>query len=152
MQMKYINIIERLIQNGSYVRNDIGMGRVQYVKLITIEGKLFMIIVSEEFGHPIVAKVENIIVVNEEIVIFYDGEYEDIIKEEERDKYKDVIPDKEWNSIFGADNGRELEKNNFVSQDEGFYAEMHDTIEDYMEEGYDEKLSLEVCKYFGILL
>lgn len=148
--MNYINTIEGMTRNGKYVRNDIGMGRVQYARLFAVEKELFIIIISNELEGPILTRVEKIIIVNGEIIVFYDGEYGVVIEKEERDEYKNIIADKEWEAVFSDDTGKALEAIGAVSTDEGFYAEMHDTIEDYIDEGYEEEISEDICKHFNL--
>lgn len=149
--MNYINVIEGMIKDRKYVRNDIGMGRVQYARLFTMENELFIIIISNELEGPFVTRVEKIIIVNGEIIVFYDGEYGDILNKEEKNELKHIINNEEWDAIFSDDTGKALEKIGIILTDEGFYAEMHDTIEDYLDEGYEEEVSEEICKHFSLV-
>lgn len=149
--MDYINIIEGIIKSRRYVRNDIGMGRVQYARLFSLKNELFIIIISNELEGPLITRVERIIIINGEIIVFYDGEYGNIIEKEEKDELKHIIDNEEWNAIFSDDIEKTLEETDLVSTAEGFYAEMHDTIEDYMDEGFEEEISDEICKHFRLV-
>lgn len=148
--MDYIKILDNMISSGKYVRNDIGMGRVQYSKLVMEEEELWILIISAELESPIYTRVENILVVNEEIIVFYDGEYGEILNKQNYENLKDAVTKEEWQMLFEHDAGEKLEGADIVIKDEGYYTEVHDTIDTYIEEGYDEKASLKVQKHFAL--
>lgn len=153
--MNYIKKLEGLIEEGKYIRNDIGMGRVQHVKPIMMNERLMIIMVSPELEGPIAARIEEIIVLNDEIIVFYDGEFENALSQDEYEDYKENISSDEWNIIFNTDAGEKLEDADLTSRNEGFYAEMHDTIEDYINEDYinedyDKTQSEAISRHFDL--
>ncbi|AJA47535.1 hypothetical protein CPAST_c14560 [Clostridium pasteurianum DSM 525 = ATCC 6013] len=142
--------IEKLIYEGKWVKNDIGMGRIQCVKLVKDSKELLVIIVSNTLNTPVSCRVEKIIIVNGEIIVFYDGEYMQRVEKEEKDIYKGILNEREWNIIFKDDPVKKLYENNMISNEKGFYIEMHETLEKYMENGYDTEASKFICKKYNI--
>lgn len=142
--------LKNIIKSGKWVRNDIGMGRVQYCKIINMNEELILIIASDSMEIPLFSRVENILVVNDEIIVFYDGEYAETIQKDEYEDFRDYINKKEWDIIFAEDAGGNLEEAGLVSSKSGFYAEVHETISAYMDDGYDEEATEELCEQFNI--
>ncbi|WP_125154706.1 hypothetical protein [Clostridium rectalis] len=107
-----MNYSERLIGliNKKWVRNDMGLGKVQFLKLISVKEKLFILIISNNIKKPIYSKVEDIIISNNQIVVFYDGEYCEDLKYEEYEKFHNVFSKKEWDTVFKEDVTYKLEE------------------------------------------
>lgn len=148
--MDWIKYLDNILKNKKWVRNDIGMGRVQFVKLMEIEEDLMLIIASDNLEAPFYTRVENLLIVNNELILFYDGEYGEMLNKNEYDDYKEYISKEEWNSIFERELSLKLEELNFSSKEEGFYAELHETIEEYMEDQYDEEASEKLREHYGL--
>lgn len=136
--------IDDLIRQGKWIKNDIGMSRVQCFKLLKDEEKLMMIIISEELKIPIFTRVEKIMVVDNEIVLFYDGQYYERVEKDEYNRYKTYLSSEEWNIILEHNAIEKLGEKNMISEDKGFYAELHETIESYIERDYDKESTKEL--------
>lgn len=148
--MNLDNKIEKIINNNKWIKNDIGMGRVQCVKLVKDSKELLVIIVSNTLSTPISCRIEKIIIAHEEIVVFYDGEYIQRVEKDEYNRYRNFLNENEWNVIFRNDPVKQLYENHMISEEKGFYAEMHETLEKYMESGYDAEASEFLCKKYNL--
>lgn len=144
------NKIDEFINIGKWIKNDIGMGRVQCSKIVKDEKELAILIVSDTLDTPIAVSVEKILVVSNEIIIFYDGQYVQKVEKSEYERYKQFLSAEEWNIIFKDDVTKELIKNKMISEEQGFYVAVHETLEKYMKNGYDEKLSNDICHKYNI--
>lgn len=144
------NKIEHIINNNKWIKNDIGMGRVQCVKLVKDSKELLVIIVSNTLSTPISCRVEKIIISNGEIIVFYDGQYIQRVEKGEYNRYRNFLNENEWNVIFRHDPIKQLYENRMIGEEEKFYAEMHETLERYMERGYDTEASEFLCKKYNL--
>lgn len=142
--------IDELISNGKWIKNDIGMGRVQCSKMVKDAKELLILIVSDTLDTPICSMVEKILVVSNEIIIFYDGQYVQKVEKSEYERYKQFLDHEEWKIIFNKGVIKELIKNKMISEDQGFYVEMHETLEQYMKNGYDKKSSDTICNKYHL--
>ena len=142
--------IDEFISNGKWIKNDIGMGRVQCCKIVRDEKELLILIVSDTLDTPISVSVEKILVVSNEIILFYDGQYIQRVEKSEYKRYKHFLSEEEWRVIFEKNIVKELIKNKMISEDKGFYVEMHETLERYMKNGYDEKLTDIICHKYNL--
>ncbi|MDP4143744.1 MAG: hypothetical protein Q8936_04580 [Bacillota bacterium] len=134
--------LQDIISRKKWVKNDIGKSRVQCVKLINDNNILMIIIVSDTLDHPVIARVEKVLIIDKQLVLFYDGEYCENIDKDEYARYADFLTNEEWKIIFGGDDViNMLRLNKMISEEEGFYAELHQTIEQFMERGYDKESS-----------
>lgn len=142
--MSSTEIIDNIIKGGKWVKNDIGMGRVQCSKLVRDKEKMMIILISDKIEFPICSQVEKMVVVNGEIIMFYDGQYYERVEEEEYDRYKDYLSRDEWSIIHGSEPIKKLEEKNMISDTDGFYAEIHETVNKYIEREYDKKATDEL--------
>ncbi|AGK98231.1 hypothetical protein [Clostridium pasteurianum] len=148
--MKLENKIEEIINNGKWIKNDIGMGRVQCIKPVKDSKEMLVIIVSDTLSTPISCRVEKIIIANGEIIVFYDGEYIQRVEKDEYDRYRNFLNENEWDAIFRHDPVKHLYENHMISEEKGLYAEMHETLEKYMQSGYDTEASEFLCKKYNL--
>lgn len=148
--MNYCTAIKSLIENKKWVRNDMGVAKVQFLKLILVKEKLMLLIISNNIPEPLYAKVENIMVINEQITVFYDGEYCITLKEEEYESFKENVRKDEWNVLFHGDVTKDLDELGLVEKEKGFFAELHANTEQFMKANIDRKASEEICKEYGL--
>lgn len=142
--------VEEVINSHKWFKNDIGMGRVQCIKLVKDAKELLVLIASSTLSTPISCRVEKILIVHGEIIVFYDGQYLQRIEKDEYHRYKNFLNEREWNVIFKEDPVKELFENDMVSKEKGFYAEMHETLEKYMKSEYDIEASELLCKKYNL--
>lgn len=147
--MDNIKRLEDIINRKKWIRNDIGMGKIQCSKLINIKDELLLIISSDVNEKPVWARVEKILVANGEIILFYDGEYCEELDQEEYVEYSSFIEENEWRTLFEEGNVSKLVKSNMVSSDDGFYVEAHENIKNY-EDQFDEEESTKLNEHFNI--
>lgn len=141
--------IEEIIKSGKWIKNDIGMARIQCSKLIKDNEELGLFISSDVYNEPVYARVERIVVANNEVIIFYDNEYESVLEEKEYEDYSDLFSIDEWNALFGGETVEKLKEMNLISEKEGFYVETHESIESYINH-YDEIISEDICEHFNL--
>ena len=144
------NKIDEIINQGKWVKNDIGMGRAQCSKVVKDEKELLLIIVSDTLDTPISVKVEKILVVSNEIILFYDGQYVQKVEKSEYERYKQLLKVEEWNVIFSKDVIKKLIKNKMISKEQGFYIEIHEKLEKYIKNGYEEDLTNSICDKYNL--
>lgn len=142
--------IKNLINSKKWVRNDMGLGKVQFLKLILVKEKLMLLLISNEIKGPLYAKVENIGVINEQITIFYDGEYCELLKEKEYESFKENVTEEEWRVLFHSDVTKDLYELGLVEEEKGFTAQIHENIDTFMETNVDIKASDDICKQYGL--
>lgn len=148
--MEAVNKIEEIIRKGKWVKNDIGMSRLQCSKIVKDEKELLILIVSNVLDTPIATRVEKIMVVSDELILFYDGQYAERIEKDEFERYKNFLSEEEWNIILGRDAVSKLISNDMVNEEEGFYVEMHETIEKYIKNGYDKNSSDMISRKYNL--
>ncbi|MEW9094073.1 MAG: hypothetical protein AB2417_03230 [Clostridiaceae bacterium] len=148
--MNYCVAIDNLIQNKKWVRNDIGMAKVQFIKLISEKEKLKILITSNTLKGPIYSDVENIIAMNEQVTIFYDGEHCEVLREEEYEDFKGNIRKDEWDVLFHGDVTKDLYELGLVEKEKGFIAQAHKDIEHSILANVNVEASEEICKEFGL--
>jgi hypothetical protein len=139
--MDITNKVDKIIENKKWIKNYIGMGKFQCAKVVKDEKELLILIVSDKSDTPISTRVEKILAVSDEVILFYDGQYAQKIEKDEFHRYRNFLSEEEWNIILRKDAVEKLVSNNMVSEEEGFYIELHETIETYMNNGYDKQLS-----------
>jgi len=148
--MNYAKNVENIIKSKKWIKNDIGAQRVQYSKLFEIDEELALFIVSNTLEGTLYSRVENLLIVNDELNLFYNSEFSDILDREEYEDYSDHLSKGEWESIFDNDPGEKLEENGMVSKKEKYYLQSHENIEAIMENGYDEETTETLREYFNL--
>lgn len=136
--------IESIIKEGKWIQNDIGGTRIQCFKLLKDENKLMIIIVSDKLQCPISSTIEKIMVVDEGIVLFYDGQYYERAEKNEYNLYKKYLAENEWNIVINKDPVKNLIKSNLVSNRSGIFADIHETVEEYMNKKYNKEATDEI--------
>jgi len=146
------DLINNIIESNKWVKNDIAMGRVQCSKLIRTnsEPELMVVITSNLLKKPILSNIEQILVVKDELILFYDGQFSTELDIKEYDKYKENFSKEEWEILFEQDSSDNLLKNGYILKGEGYYLEIHETMEKFMRRGVDKKESDEVEKEFNL--
>lgn len=137
-------IIESVVKEGKWIQNDIGGTRIQCFKVAKDENKLMVIIVSDKLQCPISSMVEKIMVMDKGVVLFYDGQYYERVEENEYNLYKRYLTQDEWNIVINKDPVENLIKKNLVSDRSGIFADIHETVEDYMNRKYDKEATDEL--------
>lgn len=148
--MDYCKAIKGLIDSKKWVRNDMGVAKAQFLKLILVKEKLMLLIISNNISEPLYAKVENVMIINEQITVFYDGEYCITLKEEEYESFKENVTKEEWNVLFHGDVTKDLDELGLLEKEKGFFAELHNNTEQFMKANVDRKASEEICSEYGI--
>ncbi|MDT8719089.1 hypothetical protein IAI10_20785 [Clostridium sp. 19966] len=148
--MNNIERLKKIIKDKKWIQNDIGMGRIQCAKLCRINDDLVLIISSNISNTPTWARVEKMLYVNEEIVVFYDGEYCEKIPYDDYDEYSEYLDREEWNFIFDEDAANNLKDNDLVSKEDGFYIDIHQNIECYNGQ-YDEEESDKLNEAYNLI-
>lgn len=143
-------LIEKIIDEGKWVKNDIGMWKIQCAKLVRDKGDLLLILVSDKAGLPVSCRVESALIVHEELILFYDKEYSEKVEKNEQHRYKELLTEKEWNIVFEEKVTEKLIKNNMVSEKLGFYAEPHETMKQYLQNDYDLEVSNKICERYNL--
>lgn len=141
--------IKKIIDEKKWIKNDIGMGRIQCSKAILVNGELLLIICSEVNHKPVWARVEKILVSNDEIILFYDGEYCEELELDEFEEYKNYIGRDEWSILFEDENTKRLEELDLISGSDGFYVDVHENIDNYEGE-FDEEESEKINSDFDL--
>lgn len=146
------DLINEIIKRNKWVKNDIAMGRVICSKLIKTnsEPELMAIITSDQLKKPLAAYIEQILVVKDELVLFYDGQYPTEIEKEEYENYKNYFTKDEWEIVFKDNPTLNLLSGGYISKEEGYYLEIHETMEKFMRRGVNEKESEEIKKEFNL--
>lgn len=148
--MNWDNKIEDIITNDKWIKNDTGLWKVQCSKLFKDEDRLKLLLVTDELDGPACAKVEKIVVTNNnDLILFYDDRFDSILKEDEYDKFSKVVNKKEWDTLFTGKATEELVKMNVTSEEKGFYVEPHESVSDFIN-SYDEKISDELAQHFNL--
>lgn len=132
-------IIESVINEGKWIQNDIGGSRIQCFKVVKDENKLMVIIVSDKLQCPISSIVEKIMVIDKGVVLFYDGQYYERVEEREYNLYKEYLTQDEWNIVINKNPVENLIKRNLVSSRSGIFADIHETVSDYMNGKYNKE-------------
>ena len=148
--MNYYVAIDNLVKNKRWVRNDIGLGKVQYLKLISENEKLKILILSNVLPGPLYTNVDNIVVMSDQITVFYDGEHYETLKEGEYEDFKENITKEEWNTLFHGDVTKDLDELGLVEKEKGFIAQAHDDIQHINTASVNMEISEEICRTYGI--
>lgn len=138
-KMNAQEIIESVINEGKWIQNDIGGSRIQCFKVVKDENKLMVIIVSDKLQCPISSIVEKIMVIDKGVVLFYDGQYYERVEEREYNLYKEYLTQDEWNIVINKNPVENLIKRNLVSSRSGIFADIHETVSDYMNGKYNKE-------------
>jgi hypothetical protein len=123
--------LENIIQDKKWTKNDIGMGRIQCGKLIQNKEDLILIIAPVMPPGPIYARVKKILLVNNVLKVFYDGENCEKLNIGEFDQYKSFLTEDEWNVIYDMDIIKKLELMNMISKREIFEMDVYENIYNY---------------------
>jgi len=148
--MNYVKNIENIIKSKKWIKNDMGVQSVQYSKLLGIDEELALFIVSNTLEAPLYSRVENLLIVNDELNLFYNTEFSEILDREEYEDYSDYLSKGEWESLFDNDPGDTLDENGMVSKKEKYYLQSQENIEGIMENGYDEDATETLREYFNL--
>ena len=148
--MNYVKNIESIIKSKKWIKNDIGVGRVQYSKLLQIDEELALFIVSNTLEGPIYSRVENLIILNDELNLFYNNDFSETLDREEYEDFSDYLSKGEWESVFDNEPGEKLDENGMVSKKEKYYLQPQENIEGISEDGYDEDATEVVREYFNL--
>lgn len=149
--MNWNKKVESIIENGMWIKNDTGLWKVQCCKLIRDKEELMLLIVTDELDGPALVRVEKIVVTNNdnELVVFYDGEYKVTLDEEEYENYSEVLTREEWDALFSGNATKQLLEMDVVTEQEGFYVESHEGMSRFVD-NYDERASEEIAEYFNL--
>lgn len=139
------NKIRGILDRKKWSKNDLDVSWVQLSKLLVIKNQLVVIIKGNTIDKPVWARIENLKEMNDELIFYYDGEYETVLTEDEYSEYKEYMSKEEWEVLFSTDSLKKLTDMNLID-DKGFYLEMHanmsktENIEDIQkfEEVYNE--------------
>lgn len=144
--------INNIIESKKWVKNDMAMGRVQCSKLIRTnsEPELIAVITSNLLKKPLVANIEQILVVKDELILFYDGQYPNEINVNQYEEYKNNFSQEEWEILFKENPTDSLLKGGYILNEEGYYLEIHETMEKFLRRGVDEKESKEISEEFNL--
>lgn len=148
--MDYSKIIEDVIKENKWVRNNIGMEKIQCIKLVKENENLMVIIVADKLAFPICSLVKKIMVDDGEIILFYDGQYYERVEEGEYNRYKNYLDKEEWNIILGDDPAENLFRKNRVGNREGFYVQLHETVKEFINGKYDKKYTDELNHIYNL--
>lgn len=147
--MDWNSKIENIIQNKKWIKNDTGLWKVQCCKLVRDKEELMVFIVTDELDGPAYARVEKMVITNNELVIFYDGEYGAPLEENEYENFSDLLTQREWRVLFSGNAVSELLDMDIVTEEEGFYIESHEGINRFIN-NFDEKASEEIAEHFNL--
>jgi hypothetical protein len=130
--------IKEIIGKRKWSKNDLGMSRIQLSKLMIIKNNLVLLIKGDTINAPVWSKVENIQLVEDDIIIYFDGEYDMVLGKGDYEDYKDYVSKEEWQVLFETDTVKKLEEMKLID-DKGFYLEMHANIRKTENTGEIEK-------------
>lgn len=149
--MDWNSKIESIIKNKKWIKNDTGLWKVQCCKLVRDKEELMVFIVTDELDGPAISRVEKIVVTNNnnELVVFYDGEFDTTLDEEDYDSYSEFFTLKEWSALFSGNAAKELLEMDIVTDEEGFYIESHEGMSRFIG-NFDENASEEIAEYFKL--
>lgn len=147
--MDWNSKIENIIQNKKWIKNDTGLWKVQCCKLVRDKEELMVFIVTDELDGPAYARVEKMVITNNELVVFYDGEYGAPLEENEYENFSDLLTQREWKALFSGNAVSELLDMDIVTEEEGFYIESHEGINRFIN-NFDEKASEEIAEHFNL--
>ncbi|MEA4825808.1 MAG: hypothetical protein VB130_04135 [Clostridium sp.] len=147
--MDWNSKIENIIQNKKWIKNDTGLWKVQCCKLVRDKEELMVFIVTDELDGPAYARVEKMVITNNELVVFYDGEYGAPLEENEYENFSDLLTQREWRVLFSGNAVSELLDMDIVTEEEGFYIESHEGINRFIN-NFDEKASEEIAEHFNL--
>ncbi|GFP75157.1 hypothetical protein [Clostridium fungisolvens] len=116
--------IKVILDRKKWSKNDLDVSWVQLSKLLLIKNQLIVIIKGNTLDEPVWAKIENFKEMNDELIFYYDGEYETVLTEDEYEEYKECIGKEEWEALFSIDSLKKLTDMNLID-DKGFYLQMH---------------------------
>lgn len=145
--MNSVKRLENIIQDKKWVRNDIGMVRIQCGKLIRNKEDLILIIAPVMPPEPILARVKKILLVNNELKVFYDGENCEKLNINEFQQYKNFLTEDEWNAIYDNDVIIKLESMDMISKRETFDMDVYENIFNYKSDR-NRKENKILSKYF----
>ncbi|MGY0375038.1 hypothetical protein [Clostridium sp. JNZ J1-5] len=147
--MDWNSKIENIIQNKKWIKNDTGLWKVQCCKLVRDKEELMVFIVTDELDGPAYARVEKMVITNNELVVFYDGEYGAPLEENEYENFSDLLTQREWKALFSGNAASELLDMDIVTEEEGFYIESHEGVNRFIN-NFDEKASEEIAEHFNL--
>lgn len=149
--MDWNSKIENIIKNKKWIKNDTGLWKVQCCKLVRDKEELMVFIVTDELDGPAISRVEKIVVTNNnnELVVFYDGEFDTTLDEEDYDSYSEFFTLKEWGVLFNGNAAKELLEMDMITDEEGFYIESHEGMSRFIG-NFDENASEEITEYFKL--
>ena len=144
--------LDKIIKNNKWVKNDIAMGRIQCSKLVRTNGEpqLLAIITSNELKTPVATYIEEIIVTNNQLILFYDGQYLTTIEKADYEEYKNYLSTEEWEIVFSKKPSDELVNRGMIADGQGYLLEVHETMEEFMRRGYLEELSNEIQQMYHL--
>ncbi|MCY6369026.1 hypothetical protein [Clostridium ganghwense] len=141
--------VQKIIDKDKWTKNSITMSRVQCGKLVEENDKLMLFIVSDILDKPFYTRVERVLVADNQIIAFYDGEYGSLLEENEYNKFSAFFKKEEWDILFGGNTIDRLDKMNMISEEEGFYIEAHETMESFLGR-YDKNATEQICTHYKL--
>ncbi|ADL52597.1 hypothetical protein [Clostridium cellulovorans] len=144
--------LDKIIQSNRWVKNDIAMGRIQCSKVVRTNGEpeLLAIITSNELKEPVAAYIEEVLVANNQLILFYDGQFLTSIGKDEYGEYKDYLSREEWEIVFSKKPSDELVNRGMIAEGQGYLLEIHESMEEFMRRGYSEELSNEIQQMYHL--
>jgi hypothetical protein len=147
--VKPVKIIENILKEKKWIRNDLGMGRTQCVKLTKINDEPIIVISSAISIKPLWARISRFLAVECNIIAFYEGAVCEELEREDYEHFKEFFTPEEWSVIYGENTEEELENMSLITRDDTLYAEVFELYDEY-EADFNEVASEEINNYFKL--
>lgn len=147
--MDYYSKLNDIIKNKKWFINDMGFGRIQFIKLGLLNEILNVFIICNDNKDIIYNKIEDMVVANEQIVIYYNLKEMKVLHSDEYEVFRNIFTKDEWNGIFTEEPSIMLERLGLIEGKKPVISQLYKNIDNIID--IDHKASKDICEKFKLV-
>mgnify|MGYP000075901302 CR=1 FL=1 len=121
-----------VMKNKKWIRNNMGMGRMQFIKFAMSENEPVVIMFSDILEKPQCSKVKQFVVKGCNVIALYDGTNCNELDRCEFGSYADYFEQDEWDVMYEQEAEESLKGMELLNNESGVSAEVYGTIQDHL--------------------
>lgn len=147
--MDYYSKLNDIIKNKKWFINDMGFGRIQFIKLGLLNETLNVFIICNDNKDIMYNKIEDMVVANEQIVIYYNLKEMKVLHSDEYELFRNIFTKDEWNGIFTKEPSIMLERLGLIEGKKPVISQLYKNIDNIID--IDHKASKDICEKFKLV-
>ena len=147
--MDYYSKLNDIIKNKKWFINDMGFGRIQFIKLGLLNETLNVFIICNDNKDIMYNKIEDMVVANEQIVIYYNLKEMKVLHSDEYELFRNIFTKDEWKGIFTKEPSIMLERLGLIEGKKPVISQLYKNIDNIID--IDHKASKDICEKFKLV-